>query len=83
MNVPVSHTDVPEHLEYQRENRKKGRMSGQIRLRIRYRKYATPWIDYLFVSVDEMKEILDGTGWKMSRIYDSNGPQYIAITEKC
>lgn len=75
-------TDVPEHLEYHELNRKRGRMAGQARLRIRYGKYATPWFEYLFVSHEEMKGILEGSGWQVSHILDSEGPSYIAVIEK-
>jgi hypothetical protein len=58
-------------------------MGGQIRLRIRYKDCATPWFDYLFVSKKELAEILDGTGWRTARCFDSHGPGYIAVIEKC
>ena len=72
----------PGHLAYHRANRKRGRMSGQVRIRIRHRNYATPWFDYLLVSKDEMRKIVDGTGWKISRSFDSKGSSYIAVLEK-
>jgi len=75
-------TDNPAHLEYQEFNRKRGRMSGQLRLRIRFRKYAGQWFDYLIVSKEEMKEILKGTGWKIKEFIESDNSQYIAIIEK-
>lgn len=59
-----------EHVEYHKYNRERGRMGGQLRLRIRYRDYKTPWFDYLIVSKKEMEEILDGTGWYLERTYD-------------
>ena len=43
-------TDDPAHLAYQERNRKRGRMSGQLRLRNRYRDLIGPWFDYLIVS---------------------------------
>jgi SAM-dependent methyltransferase len=72
------------HLEYHRFNRARGRMTGQIRLRVRYKKYVSDWSDFLLVSKDEMHEILDGTGWKASSFIDPEGPLplYIAIIEK-
>jgi len=70
------------HLAYQESNRKRGRMSGQIRLRVRYEQYASPWFDYLMVSKDEMKNILDGTGWKVTKFIESSGSSYIAIIDK-
>lgn len=75
-------TENPAHLEYQEFNRKRGRMSGQLRLRVRYRKYATPWFDYLIVSEEEMKDILKGTGWKVKEFIDSTDSNYLAIIEK-
>jgi SAM-dependent methyltransferase len=50
----VYDTDDPEHLAYHERNRRRGRMAGQLRLRIRHRSYATPWFDYLIVSREEM-----------------------------
>ena len=78
----VYKTQVPEHLQYQEYNRKRGRMSGQLKIRVRYKKYVTPWFDYLQVSKGEMKDIIDGTGWKVSRYLDSETAMYIAIIEK-
>jgi SAM-dependent methyltransferase len=75
-------TDNLEHLEYQRLNKKKGRMGGQIRIRIRFRKYVGRWFDYLMVSRKEMKEILKGTGWKIKETIDSDDSEYIAIIGK-
>jgi hypothetical protein len=57
-------------------------MSGQIRIRIRFQAIATPWFDYLFVSPDEMKHILTGTGWKVSRFIEGGRPSYVAVIEK-
>jgi len=75
-------TKDPNHLEYQKLNRKRGRMSGQVRIRVRHRKYVTPWFDYLFVSKKELQEILNGTGWAIKHFVDSKGPVYIVIIEK-
>ena len=75
-------TDDPIHLAYHQRNRQRGRMAGQIRLRIRYKNFKTPWFDYLIVSQNEMKEIVQGTGWVIRQFINSEGPQYIAIIEK-
>ena len=73
-------TEDPCHLGYHQFNRDRGRMSGQLRLRIRYRQYITPWFDYLFVSKTEMEDILDGTAWRVERYVDAaNTPTYVAI----
>ncbi len=71
------------HLAYHQSNRDRGRMSGQLRLRIRYRQYITPWFDYLFVSKTEMEDILDGTAWRVERYIDAaDTPTYVAILTK-
>jgi SAM-dependent methyltransferase len=75
-------TNNPAHLEYHEFNRKRGRKAGQLTLRIRFEKYATPWFDYLMVSKNEMKEILKDTEWRIKRFIDSDGSQYIAILER-
>ncbi|KPL00952.1 MAG: hypothetical protein AMJ91_02420 [candidate division Zixibacteria bacterium SM23_73_3] len=75
-------TDEPAHFEYHKFNRKRGRMSGQVRLRVRYKKYATPWFDYLLVSENEMQNILDGTGWRVKRFFGSEQSWCVAIIEK-
>ena len=76
-------TTEPAHLAYHQSNRDRGRMSGQLRLRIRYRQYITPWFDYLFVSKPEMEDILEGTPWQIEHYIDAaNAPTYIAILTK-
>ena len=75
-------TTNPLHLDYHERNRQKSRMSGQVRIRVRFRKYVGQWFDYLFVSKEEMEDILEGTGWGVKRYMDSDGPVYIAVIEK-
>ncbi len=77
----VHATDDPVHLEYQRRNVERGRLPGQIRIRVRYRLAATPWFDYLMVSRDELEDILDGTGWRLARTLDSDDT-YVAVIER-
>lgn len=78
----IYQTRNSDHLRYHRFNRRRGRMSGQLRIRVRYQWYCTPWFDYLMVSPDEMKAILAGTGWRVQRFLTSSGPMYVAVIEK-
>jgi hypothetical protein len=57
-------------------------MAGQIRLRIRFKKYATPWEDYLMVSKEEMEQSIVGTGWKIDRFIDGTYATYYAVLVK-
>ena len=82
-SLNVYETRDPDHLAYQAANRERGRMSGQIRMRGRYKRFATPWFDYLMVSPAEMKTLVDGTGWQVARQYSAAGARlYIAIIER-
>ncbi len=74
-------TDEPIHLAYHARNRRRGRMAGQVRLRIRYRNLATPWFDWLFVSRDELRSLAFEAGWDLARCIPDEGPAYIAILE--
>ena len=75
-------TKNPIHLRYHRRNRRLGRMPGQLRLRVRFRQYATPWFDYLLVSREEMRGLMDGTGWAVRKLIRDAGERYIAVLEK-
>jgi SAM-dependent methyltransferase len=74
-------TEDPAHLAYQAQNRERGRMSGQLRLRVRYRDFVGPWFEYLIVSPDEMADIVDGTGWRISRLVQTEGSPYVAVLD--
>lgn len=74
-------TELPEHHAYHRRNRRRGRMAGQLKIRVRYLGYATPWFDYLFVSQAEMRKIVAGTGWRVTRVLEEL-PRYVAVIEK-
>jgi SAM-dependent methyltransferase len=74
-------TDDPVHLAYQERNRRRGRLPGQLRIRVRYRTLVDPWFNYLLVSPDEMTEIVDGTGWRIERFVRDEGSFYVAVLE--
>ena|SRR3989338_2951346 len=76
-------TDDPVHLGYHKFNRKRGRLPGQLRLRIRYKNIVGEWFDYLFVSPKEMIRILAGTGWKLAEVLRKpKESEYIAVIKK-
>jgi hypothetical protein len=73
--------DDPVQRKYCDGNRRRGCMPGQLRVRVRYRNLATPWLDWLQVSPEELDELLDATGWWLARTL-GDGPSYVAIIEK-
>jgi SAM-dependent methyltransferase len=72
-------TEDPAHRAYQKRNRVRGRMSGQLRLRVRHRDLVGPWFEYLIVSPDEMAEIVEGTGWQIHHLVRDEGSYYVAV----
>lgn len=75
-------TDNPHHLAYSRANKKRGRMGGQIRFRIRFGKTVGEWFDYLFVSPEEMKEIISETDWQIEKFINAEQLHYAVILTK-
>jgi SAM-dependent methyltransferase len=72
-------TDDPAHLAYQEGNRRRGRMAGQLRIRVRYRNLTDPWSEYLLASPNEMTNIVDGTGWRVERFVRDEGSYFVAV----
>ncbi|MDQ3802107.1 MAG: methyltransferase domain-containing protein, partial [Acidobacteriota bacterium] len=76
-------TDDRNHLEYHKLNKKRGRMPGQIRMRVRYGKAVGEWFDYLFVSPEEMKDIFADTNWQVEKfIEEPESANYFAVIAK-
>jgi len=82
-SLNVYMTKDPDHLSYLAANRERGRMSGQIRMRARYKRFVTPWFDYLMVSPAELETLLEGTDWRVAKRYERAGVRfYTAIIER-
>jgi SAM-dependent methyltransferase len=73
--------DAPWHARYRKRNLERGRLPGQIRIRIRFRDLVGPWMDYPMVSPDELGEIVEGARWYVTETIDSDDT-YIAVIEK-
>jgi SAM-dependent methyltransferase len=68
---------------YYQRNKQIGRMPGQSRIRTRYRGYVGAWSDWLFVSRQEMRGLLRGTGWHQVKILGASpSDSYVAVLEK-
>lgn len=77
-------TDDPDHLAYQRRNAERGRLPGQLRIRVRHRRAKTPWFDYLIATPDEMRELAEVGGWRVRRFVAGTGGDglYVGVLEK-
>lgn len=75
-------TSFQHDLRYFDRNRNKGRMPGQMRIRIRHLDYKTPYFDFLQASPEEIKEILEGTGWKLDSTLGNVKNGFVAVINK-
>ena len=75
-------TDNTEHLQYHKLNRRRGRMGGQIRMRVRFGKTVGEWFDYLFVSPEEMRGIFQNTDWQIEKLLNVEEANYVAVIQK-
>lgn len=75
-------TADPNHLHYHRWNKKRGRMPGQIRIRVRFAKAVGPWFDLLFVTPKEMGAILRDTDWRVEKFIGPKETNYFALLRK-
>ncbi|MEU8296038.1 methyltransferase domain-containing protein [Micromonospora sp. NPDC048909] len=71
-------TRDPVHTGYHELNRRRGRLGGQLRLRLRYRELATDWFDYLVCSPTEFAELVQGSAWRLTDVDDRDAPYYLA-----
>ncbi|MBM4381951.1 MAG: hypothetical protein FJ091_01155 [Deltaproteobacteria bacterium] len=77
------HEIVPDHRRYHRLNRARGRLGGQLRIRVRHRFFATPWFDYWLASPAELRRALSGTGWRIAALLPpESGVAYGVVMEK-
>ncbi|GIJ08520.1 class I SAM-dependent methyltransferase [Micromonospora andamanensis] len=71
-------TRDPVHTSYHENNRRRGRLGGQLRLRLRYRELGTQWFDYLVCSPGELAELVHGSPWQLADVDDRDAPYYLA-----
>ena len=58
-------------------------MPGQLRIRSHYRGQVSEWFNWLFVSRNEMRILLKGTGWHQAKILGGHPiDSYVAVLEK-
>jgi SAM-dependent methyltransferase len=69
-------------IAYLEGNRAKGRMAGQVTIRIRYLDRVTPWFNLLCLSVAELERLIVGTGWRLERVIEGEPPEYYAVLAK-
>ena len=76
--LDVYGTEDPVHLAYHQLNRDRGRLPGELTLRERFDGLVGDWFDYLFVSHEELSELVETAGWRIEEVTDPN-PSYLAV----
>jgi hypothetical protein len=64
------------------QNRRRGRMPGQVTIRIRYGERVTPWYELLNVSPGELAELAGRAGWRVAQLLHGEPPDFYAVLEK-
>jgi ubiquinone/menaquinone biosynthesis C-methylase UbiE len=75
-------TDDPQHLAYHKKNRKAGKPIGQVKIRIEYNGEVGDWFFLLMVSVEELKDLIKNTGWRILKIIKGDDGNYGAVLKK-
>ena len=65
----------PDHARYREENRRRGRMPGAYQVRIRHKNLTTDWFDYLYLSSEELEDVIVDTGWEITE-KETEGQSY-------
>jgi SAM-dependent methyltransferase len=68
----------PDHTAYQDHNRARGRLPGQVRIRVRSGAWATDWFDYLLASPEELDRIVHPSPWRLETV-QKQGRTYLAV----
>jgi hypothetical protein len=68
------------HRRYHEQNRRAGRLPGQLRLRLRSGDRVGAWFDYLLISPSELDGLLPGTGWRRTETC-TEGASYVTVLE--
>lgn len=71
-------TSDPEHTAYHDHNRARGRLPGQIRMRVRSGTLATGWFDYLLVGPDGLERLVHRSPWRLESVREQ-GRNYSAV----
>ena len=75
-------TDDPAHLAYHERNRGMNRPPGLVKIRIGFGGKFDDRFEFLLLGEEGLAELLEPTGWSISRVYGSGGATFVAILSK-
>ncbi len=75
-------TDDPDHLVYHDRNRAVGRPPGQVTMRVRYLRQASPWFDYWFMDPEELAAVAEPARWRVTHTEPiTDDGSYLAVLD--
>lgn len=80
-NRDLTASTDPHVRERMDHNHARDRFSGEHKSRIRYRTFATPYFTSARMSVAELRNLAEDTGWSVTEILDRGEGIYIAVLE--
>ncbi len=75
-------TENPVHLAYHERNRRTRRPPGLVRIRVGFQGEYDDYFELLMVSLEELVEVVEPTGWHVGKVYESGEGNYIAVLQK-
>lgn len=75
-SVDPSRIDDPYYHDY------RGPAGRTPRYRVRWQHFATPWYVYLMLAPDALRQLVENSGWQVTRIVDDGSPRYGVVIER-
>lgn len=69
----------PTRTAYWDLNPERGRPPGQLCLRVRYLRLATPWFDYWYLGPAELQAVAEPAGWRVAEVTPIGDGTYTAV----
>lgn len=73
-----THFGDPATEAYHERNLRVGRLPGEWRVRERFRNLATPWFDFLWLSVTDLERLVVGSPWRLADVDEGAEGTYAA-----
>jgi SAM-dependent methyltransferase len=77
-SLDVRQTEDPKHLAYHEANLRAGRYVGEIRFQFEYEGHSGPYLSWLQVDLQTLREQAESTGWNCEMIMEPVGGEYLA-----
>lgn len=67
--------------DYEARNLQRGRLRWQVTMRSRFGRLTTPWFEYLFLTLEELDDLIAGSRWRIADSY-GQGASYAVQLER-